>query len=644
MKIIKKIIVTTLLSLSLAVTFIPIDVFAINTVDKWDGTVDTSWYDNHENDSEYHITTAKQLAGIAKLVNDKTVSESFKGKTIYLDNDLDLAGYEWTSIGNGSNFARYFAGTFNGQYHIINHLSHHTSENDFRNGLFGIVSSGGIIKNLQVINADIVSNDDSLIAGVLADWVNAGTVENCYTSGKIENNNGHKFLGGLIGQCTADTQIKGCASDTNVVSTFSGDDCDTVGGLIGQWETSKAASLITDCWFGGSVSCNNINSAVAGILGANFDFRGPSGVIIRNCMVSTKNITCAEPGNITWITAAATVLVKNCIWPDTPPADVTLDEETYPDNNGNYFAVVRLIVDWNAGTASADPNFDQSKCGKSVSNFTLANVLTELQENASEGIKWVCGINHPTFSWNELNILADYTKVNEAKSKIPNDLSIYTDESVKSLKDILASIEEEKNLMEQEIVDGYAMNIENAIKELKYKDADYTKVNKARAKVPSDLNIYTDESIKSLKDILASIEEGKNITEQATVDGYADAITKAISELKYRLADYTKVNEAKSKVPNDLSIYTDESVETLKNALNAVKYDKNITEQDIVDEYAMNINKALEKLKKKEITSIDKTQRKQIKTGDSTNFIGLAGLMILSIFGYIILKKKTLDR
>ena len=642
MKIIKKIIVTTLLSLSLAVTFIPIDVFAINTVDKWDGTVDTSWYDNHENDSEYHITTAKQLAGIAKLVNDKTASKSFKGKTIYLDNDLDLAGYEWTSIGNGSNFTRYFAGTFNGQYHIINNLSHHTSENDFRNGLFGIVSSGGIIKNLQVINADIVSNDDSLIAGVLADWVNAGTVENCYTSGKIENNNGYKFLGGLIGQCTAGTQIKGCASDTNVVSTFSGDDCDTVGGLIGQWENSTADSLITDCWFGGSVSCNNIYSAVAGILGANFDFGGHPGVIIRNCMVSTKNITCAEPGNITWITAAATVLVKNCIWPDTPPADVTLDEETYPDNNGNYFAAVRLIVDWDAGTASADPNFDQSKCGKSVSDFTLANVLTELQENASEGINWVSGISHPTFSWNELNILADYTKVNEAKSKIPNDLSIYTDESVKSLKDILASIEEEKNLTEQEIVDGYAMNIENAIKGLKYKDADYTKVNEAKSKIPSDLSIYTDESVKSLKNILASIEEGKNITEQATVDAYADAITKAISELKYKPADYTKVNEAKSKVPNDLSIYTDESVKILKNALNAVKYDKNITEQDIVDEYAMNINKALEKLKKKEITSIDKTQRKQIKTGDSTNFIGLAGLMILSMFGYIILKKEDI--
>ena len=633
MKAIKKIMVAVLLSLSMVVSFVPMNVFAAEAVDIWDGTADTSWYVGHEVDSEYHITTAEQLAGLAQLVNGNIL---FKDKTIYLDNDLDLSGHQWISIGNGSNFSQYFGGTFDGQYHKIMNLYHHyTGEDLTRNGLFGVISSGGIVKNLMVTNADIVSNDCSLLAGILADWVNGGIVENCYTSGKIENDVGDKMLGGLIGQCTWSTQVKGCASNATVISTEpSEDSVDTVGGLIGQWENSESSSQIIDCWFGGSVSCQNIYSAVGGILGANFDFKGNPGVIIKNCMVATKNINCAEPGNITWIAAVAVANITNCIWPDR-----ALDD---PDNN--YNAIVKLVVDWDAGTASADPNFDQSICGRESSNFTSANVLTDLRNNASTGIEWVVGINHPTFIWDKLNILADYTKVNEAKSKIPNDLSIYTDESVKSLKDILASIEEEKNLTEQEIVDGYAMNIENAIKELKYKDADYTKVNEARAKVPSDLNIYTDESIKSLKDILASIEEGKNIAEQATVDGYADAITKAISELKYRLADYTKVNEAKSKVPNDLSIYTDESVETLKNALNAVKYDKNITEQDIVDEYAMNINKALEKLKKKEITSIDKTQRKQIKTGDSTNFIGLAGLMILSIFGYIILKKKTLDR
>ena len=631
MKAIKKIMVAVLLSLSMVVSFVPMNVFAAEAVDIWDGTADTSWYVGHEVDSEYHITTAEQLAGLAQLVNGNIL---FKDKTIYLDNDLDLSGHQWISIGNGSNFSQYFGGTFDGQYHKIMNLYHHyTGEDLTRNGLFGVISSGGIVKNLMVTNADIVSNDCSLLAGILADWVNGGIVENCYTSGKIENDVGDKMLGGLIGQCTWSTQVKGCASNATVISTEpSEDSVDTVGGLIGQWENSESSSQIIDCWFGGSVSCQNIYSAVGGILGANFDFKGNPGVIIKNCMVATKNINCAEPGNITWIAAVAVANITNCIWPDR-----ALDD---PDNN--YNAIVKLVVDWDAGTASADPNFDQSICGRESSNFTSANVLTDLRNNASTGIEWVVGINHPTFIWDKLNILADYTKVNEAKSKVPNDLSIYTDESVKSLKDILTSIEEEKNLTEQEIVDGYAMNIENAIKGLKYKDADYTKVNEAKSKIPSDLSIYTDESVKSLKNILASIEEGKNITEQATVDGYADAITKAISELKYRLADYTKVNEAKSKVPNDLSIYTDESVETLKNALNAVKYDKNIMEQDIVDEYAMNINKALEKLKKKEITSIDKTQRKQIKTGDSTNFIGLAGLMILSMFGYIILKKEDI--
>lgn len=38
----------------------------------------------------------------------------------------------------------------------------------------------------MVTNADIVSNDCSLLAGILADWVNGGIVENCYTSGKLK--------------------------------------------------------------------------------------------------------------------------------------------------------------------------------------------------------------------------------------------------------------------------------------------------------------------------------------------------------------------------------------------------------------------------------------------------------------------------
>ena len=164
-------ILSLLLALCLVMALVPMTAFAEGTsVDNWDGTADISWYTNHETDTEYRFTTAEQLAGLAQLVNDKTASVSFEGKTIYLDNDLDLSGCQWTPIGNGGNFGRYFAGTFDGQYHKITNLNHHSTGDELiRNGLFGVVSDGGTLKNLLVIDADIASNDGSLLAGILAD-------------------------------------------------------------------------------------------------------------------------------------------------------------------------------------------------------------------------------------------------------------------------------------------------------------------------------------------------------------------------------------------------------------------------------------------------------------------------------------------
>ena len=466
----KKRIGSLLLILALCFTLLPTAAFAEGTsVDNWDGTADTSWYTSAPDASEYHISTAEQLAGLAQLVNDKATPVLFGGKTIYLDNDLDLSGSQWTPIGDGSNQGRFFAGTFNGQHHKIMNLYHHSTGDELiRNGLFGVVSDGGTLKNLLVIDADIASNDGSLIAGILADWVNGGTVENCYTSGKIENNVGSKFVGGLIGQCTWSTQVKGCGSDATVISTESNeDDVDTVGGLIGQWENSADSSSITDCWFGGSVSCNNIYSAVGGILGANFEnFSGNKpGVIIKNCIVATKNITCAEPGNITWITAVVKTHVTDCIWPDTPPDGVTLDEEKYPDNKGNYLAVTKLVVDWDAGTAGADPTFDQSSCGTAVSNFTSEDVLDDLQTNADPSVKWVAGIKHPTFSWDKWHISADYTAVDAAIEKA-NALNENDYRDFSAVKAALDAVVRGKNITEQSEVDAMAKAIEDAINAL----------------------------------------------------------------------------------------------------------------------------------------------------------------------------------
>ena len=533
----KKRIGSLLLILALCFTLLPTAAFAEGTsVDNWDGTADTSWYTDHKTDTEYHFTTAEQLAGLAQLVNDKTASVSFEGKTIYLDNDLDLSGTQWTPIGNGDNFVRHFAGTFDGQHHKIMNLYHHyTGDELVRNGLFGVVSDGGTLKDLLVTDADIASNDGSLLAGILADWVNGGTVENCYTSGKIENNVGDKMVGGLIGQCTWSTQVKGCGSDATVISTESDEDhVDTVGGLIGQWENSADSSSITDCWFGGSVSCNNIYSAVGGILGANFEnFIGNRpGVIIKNCMVATKNITGAEPGNITWITAVVKTHVTDCIWPDTPPDGVTLDEETYPDNKGNYLAVAKLVVDWDAGTAGADPTFDQSSCGTAVSNFTSADVLDGLQKNAGADIGWVAGIKHPTFAWDDANIPADYTAVNEAIAAAKKfDKALYSNYA--DVEAAINAVDRTKSKAEQAEVDAMADAITAAVNALTYKDADYTAVDVAIEKANAlNKNDYRDFS--AVTTAIDAVVRGKNITEQSEVDAMAQAIEEAINALVRR--------------------------------------------------------------------------------------------------------------
>ena len=552
----KKKILSLLLALCFVMALVPMTAFAEGTsVDNWDGTADTSWYTDHKTDTEYHFTTAEQLAGLAQLVNDKTASVSFEGKTIYLDNDLDLSGSQWTPIGDGSNHRRFFAGTFNGQHHKIMNLNHHYTGNEVvRNGLFGVVSDGGTLKNLLVIDADIDSNDGSLLAGILADWVNGGTVENCYTSGKIENKVGSKFVGGLIGQCTWSTQVKGCGSDATVISTESNeDDVDTVGGLIGQWENSADSSSITDCWFGGSVSCNNIYSAVGGILGANFEnFSGNKpGVIIKNCIVATKNITSAEPGNITWITAVVKTHVTDCIWPDTPPDGVTLNEETYPDNKGNYFAVTKLVVDWDAGTAVADPTFDQSSCGAAVSNFTSADVLAGLQTNAGAGVEWVAGIGHPTFVWDDNNIPADYTKVDAAIAKATAlDSSLYT--NYFAVKDSINSVDRAKSKVQQTEVDAMAKAIEDAIAALQYKDADYTKVDAAIAKANA-LNKDNYKDFTGVEAAVNAVTRGKNITEQSEVDKMAKAIEDAIAALEKKPASTKLGTSDKSPLTGNTS-------------------------------------------------------------------------------------------
>lgn len=127
---------------------------------------------------------------------------------------------------------------------------------------------------------------------------------------------------------------------------------------------------------------------------------------------------------------------------------------------------------------------------------------------------------------------ADYTALDEALSEIPEDLTIYTEESVANLKAVEESIDRNLDITNQEKISEYVEAIRKAIDALEVKPADYSELKKALATVPSDLSIYTEESVFALQEVIDSIDYSLDITQQEKVDEYVKQIDNAVSNLK----------------------------------------------------------------------------------------------------------------
>ena len=155
-------------------------------------------------------------------------------------------------------------------------------------------------------------------------------------------------------------------------------------------------------------------------------------------------------------------------------------------------------------------------------------------------------------------------------------------------------------ILDQDIVDNQTRAIEDALKNLVLKSADYTEYNKAVEQANAlDRSLYAD--LTALDEALAVDVSGKNITEQTEVDAQTQAILNAISALVYKSADYSEVENAIASIPEDLSVYTDESASALQEILNTVDYSLNITEQETVDGYAKAITDAVNSLELKPV-------------------------------------------
>lgn len=311
------------------------------TTDIWDGTADTSWYTGHETESEYHITTAEQLAGLAQLINTGTIT--FEGKTVYLDNDLDLDKREWISIGKGKGgrqAAYSFCGIFDGQGHVISNLYSRDSlmpktnvgddeENCYRQGLFGNVYDGEV-KNLGIENADIIVdlNDASTYGkGILVDWLCNSKITNCWTSGSISGGAYlEHYVGGLAGCTLRNSTLTGCYSTATITGNYKGtcykEDVmtyfDCLGGIAGGM--LDGSLTVEDCWFSGKINVNSVQATVGGMVGYS------DNASVTNCMVTSADLAADEGGNTCWVVYSGLSLgtAENNYWPADDRYQATL--------------------------------------------------------------------------------------------------------------------------------------------------------------------------------------------------------------------------------------------------------------------------------------------------------------------------------
>ena len=190
----------------------------------------------------YHpITTKEEFLAIG--TSQETMSFAYK-----LMNDIDFNGVEVASFASKNNNELYFSGIFDGQGHSLMNfkLVKPNDNTNFDVGLFGSIRSNGVVKNLNVIGAQMPA-----VGGVIASYIqDGGIVENCFvdvtvTSMSFKLNGSQQDLtasvnGGAFAWRINDAKSKlvNCISVVRIAVTNSSD--------VAKLET----------WYGGFVGAN----------------------------------------------------------------------------------------------------------------------------------------------------------------------------------------------------------------------------------------------------------------------------------------------------------------------------------------------------------------------------------------------------
>jgi len=290
----------------------------------------------------YLVTTSADL--LAMSCNIIAGDADYRTGIYDLQNNIDMTGVNWVPIGT---VTYPFGGEFNGNDHVINHLSitamttHGSTYNGFQlygAGLFGYVE-GGDIHNLGLYNAyiDLSTNVltigqtqllDISFVGVLAASVDLSTsIDSVLVrDASIEVTNPSMmepttyswpftYVGGIVGRLAGLSQIVHSKFTGTINVTVSEEDDQSVylGGLAGGVETSG----IEESWFIGDITFNSPADyeldelVVGGIAGYAF-YSGLTDAVAEDALIDvTSDTVRAAIGGIAGTVDAITVVEQS---------------------------------------------------------------------------------------------------------------------------------------------------------------------------------------------------------------------------------------------------------------------------------------------------------------------------------------------
>lgn len=253
------------------------------------------------------------MADLKCMANNFKSEADSKGKYFELTSDIILNG-EWTPI---SQQGKAFRGVFDGKRHTISgNITIKNLEENQSAGLFGVITTDGVIKNLtNKTNIKAYSKDDkttgTFTGSIVGRIISNGTIENCVNKGTIEGTT--QFVGGLIGgvhlnSTTTGTTVivEACANVGNVTNNYNDNSkVSAAGGIIGNINgcySSKNPTAINNksnlevkgCYVSGANIYLKQKKYYGGIVGNIQNTREENQTTIKSCWV--KNLTLTAPG------------------------------------------------------------------------------------------------------------------------------------------------------------------------------------------------------------------------------------------------------------------------------------------------------------------------------------------------------------